>query len=137
MPANIHLTTHIKVRIGDINYAGHLSNDALIGILHDARYQFYKKMGYTELNIEGLGTIMADLIVNYKNESFHGDNLQIDMAVANCTRSSFDLFYNLTIAGTQKVIAIAKTAIVIYDYKVRKIKSIPQGFFDKIDDCNG
>jgi hypothetical protein len=46
----------------DINYGGHLGNDAVLSLVHEARVRFLKQQGYTENNIEGAGIIMADAI---------------------------------------------------------------------------
>ena len=84
-------TVHIKVRITDINYGNHLANDALVGILQEARMLWLQQFSYSELNIEGLGLIMGDLAVEYKNESFYGDELTIALYVAEVSKVSFEL----------------------------------------------
>ncbi len=87
-------------------------------------------MGYTELNMEGVGIIMADLAVQYKAEAFYGDTLKIEIAVEDFTRVSFDIYYKVS-AG-DKIIAIAKTGIVCYDYQLKKVVGVPQVFVDRI-----
>ena len=128
-PPTTIFTTNIPVRITDLNYGNHLGNDALVSILHEARVQFLAKYGYTELNIEGAGIIMADLAVQYKAEAFYGDVLKIEIAVEDFTRVSFDIYYKVS-AG-DKIIAIAKTGIVCFDYQLKKVVSVPDAFAGK------
>ena len=46
-------TTAIYVRIGDINFGGHVGNDAILSIIHEARVQMLRSHGYDELNAGG------------------------------------------------------------------------------------
>ena len=117
-------TVHIKVRITDINYGNHLANDALVGILQEARMLWLQQFSYSELNIEGLGLIMGDLAVEYKNESFYGDELTIALYVAEVSKVSFELYYSLS-NQNDKIIAKAKTGMVCYNYQQKKIAEIP------------
>lgn len=66
LPNRFQFTTDLNVRIGDINYGGHLGNDAMLSLIHEARVQFLKRLRYAEHNIEGVGIIMADAVVVYK-----------------------------------------------------------------------
>ena len=124
VPENILATIDIPVRITDINYGNHLANDALVGILQEARMLWLKQFSYSELNIEGLGLIMGDLAVEYKNESFYGDELTIALYVAEVSKVSFELYYSLS-NQNDKIIAKAKTGMVCYNYQQKKIAEIP------------
>ena len=127
IPEKIIFTIKIPVRISDINYGNHLGNDALVSIVHEARVQWLKHLNYTELDIEGVGLIMADLAVEYKNESFYGDILEITMSADEISNVSFDLYFSLT--NQQDIlIAKAKTGMVCYDYKNKKVAVIPKKF---------
>ena len=127
IPKKIIAIVKIPVRINDINYGNHLGNDALVSIIHEARVQWLKQLNYTELDIEGLGLIMAGLAVEYKNESFYGDILEITMSADEISNVSFDLYFSLT--NQQDIlIAKAKTGMVCYDYKNKKVAVIPKKF---------
>jgi acyl-CoA thioester hydrolase len=66
IPETLPFSTEISVRIGDINYGGHLGNDAVLSIVHEARVRFLGSLGYTEMNVEGKGIIMTDAVVVFK-----------------------------------------------------------------------
>lgn len=117
----------IPVRIGDINYGNHLGNDSFVSIIHEARVQWLRQNNYTELNIEGTGLILADLAVEFKNEGFYGDVIEVKISAGEITKVSFELFYSLTAKRNDDVIvlALAKTGMVCYDYSSKKVTVIP------------
>ncbi|GAB2825293.1 acyl-CoA thioesterase [Ferruginibacter profundus] len=128
IPDNTIAVITIPVRITDINYGSHLGNDAFVAIIHEARMQWLSRHGYTELNIEGAGLILADLAVEFKNESFYGDIIEVTIASGEISKVSFELFYKLSATRNEKniLLALAKTGMVCYDYAVRKVISIPE-----------
>lgn len=133
LPGSFVFSTTIPVRITDINYGGHLGNDALLSIVHEARLQFLTESGYSEIDIEGRSIIMADAAVVYKSEAFYGDTLRVEVAVVNFGRVNCDIVYRVSNDRTGKEIARVKTGIVFFDYEVRKPVAIPEGFREKFE----
>ena len=127
LPASFNFTAHIPIRITDVNYGGHVGNDSLLSIMHEARLQFYRHYGYSEINIEGYGTIMADVAIEYKAEMFYGDTIQVSVAIDGISRVGFDLFYLIerTNGSTKQTVARAKTGILCFDYAAKKVVSMP------------
>ena len=134
LPANFHFSINIPVRITDINYDGHVGNDSILSILHEARMQFFKSLDYTEMEFGGVGLIMSDVIIEFKNELFYGDSLIASVVSGEFTQVSFEIFYKLeTYRGVNKVlIAVAKTGMVCYDYKNKKIVAVPNEARNKL-----
>ncbi|WP_420385026.1 acyl-CoA thioesterase [Roseivirga sp.] len=131
LPQEFSFETTLPVRISDINYGGHLGNDRVLSLIHEARFQYYKSLGYRdELSIDGVGTIQADTAIVYKGEAFHGDEIKVQIAIADITRKSFDVLYALSCEG--KEIARAKTGIVMFNYEEGKVCNIPEPFLNKI-----
>ena len=124
MPHKKLTEVKVLVRISDINYGNHLGNDSLVSIIHEARILWLKSLNYTELNIEGTGLIMSDLAVEYKNESFYGDELTIAIYAGEISPVSFELYYSIT-NQEEKLIAKAKTGMVCYDYELKKVSAVP------------
>ncbi|SEQ86703.1 Acyl-CoA thioesterase FadM [Amphritea atlantica] len=132
MPENYSFTTEIPVRISDINYAGHLSNDSVLSIVHEARLRYLNSHNYTEQDIEGSGIIMTDSVIVYKAESFYGDLIQIDITVGDFNKYGCDIYYLLSNKKTAVEIAHVKTGIVFFDYTEGKVVTVPEGFKDRI-----
>tara|TARA_R110002167_G_scaffold101150_8_gene263784 strand:+ start:162 stop:596 length:435 start_codon:yes stop_codon:yes gene_type:complete len=128
MPRHFTFSTELPVRISDINYGGHLGNDAVLAIVHEARVQFLKQYQYGELDIEGLGLIMTDTAIVYKAEGFHGDKIQIDVGIGDFNKYGCDFYYLLSNHETAVEIAHAKTGVVFFDYEQRKVTLIPEEF---------
>ena len=128
IPDKIIGTFIIPVRIADINYGNHVGNDAFVSIIHEARMQWLKQYDYTELKIDGIGLIMTDLAIEFKNESFYGDVVEVKLGVADITRVGFDLYYQLFAKRNNEniLIANAKTGMVCYNYEAKKVSAIPE-----------
>lgn len=118
----------VPVRIADINYGNHVGNDAFVSIIHEARMQWLKQYGYTELNMEGIGLIMSDLAIEFKNESFYGDLIVVKLSAGEISRVGFELYYRLFAKRNNDhiLVANAKTGMVCYDYGAKKVAPIPE-----------
>lgn len=131
LPEKQLYTTTLTIRVSDINYGGHLGNDTVVSLIHEARYRMFNSWGYqSDLEIEGLGTIQLDTAVQYKGEGFHGEQIQISIYVGDVGSRTFDLFYELR--GGDKLIALAKTGLGFFDYTTRKLMTIPEPFYAKL-----
>ena len=128
LPAHFPFCAELRVRITDVNYGGHVGNDALLGLLHEARVRFLGHYGLSELDIYGAGIIMADSVIVYKSEAFPGEILVIAVAVADFNRYGCDVVYQVTEKASGREVARAKTGIVFFDYAQRKIQSVPPSF---------
>ncbi|MBO9594290.1 MAG: thioesterase family protein [Niabella sp.] len=127
LPATFAFSCVIPVRVTDINYGGHVGNDALLGMIHEARVLFLNRIGYTELSMEGVGLIMADVAIEFKNEAFMGETLLVSVAAGDFQRVGFDLYYRVEkeTEGKKVPVAFAKTGMVCFNYSQRKIAPIP------------
>ncbi len=134
LPEVFSFTTTIPVRITDVNYGNHVGNDAILSIIHEARMQYLRSLGYTEMDFGGAGMIMSDVAIEFKNESFYGETILASVAVGEVSKISFELYYKLEKETDAKkvVIALAKTGMVCYDYELKKIIAIPQAAREKL-----
>ena len=123
---NYTFYTEIKVRITDLNYGGHLGNDTLLSLTHEARTAFLAKHGLSEKDFAGVSLILGDLAVVYQNEAFAGDVLRFEVAASEPTRCGFRLFFRVTRPSGQKPIALVENGMVCFDYQNRSTKRLPQ-----------
>lgn len=121
-------STLIPVRISDINYGGHVGNDSVLSILHEARLRYLSQWNYTEMQAGGCGLIMADSAIQYKGEAFYGDDLLVEIAINNISEIAFDIFYKVSTNRNEKLIQIvhAKTGMICFDYQTRTIVQMPK-----------
>jgi acyl-CoA thioesterase FadM len=128
LPDSFPFSTELPVRITDLNYGGHVGNDAILSIVHEARVRFLKARGWTELDVAGAGILMADAAVVYKAEGFHGMVLRVQVAVADVRSRACDFLYRIDDVATGAEIARAKTGIVFYERGTKRIVSVPAPF---------
>ena len=134
LPDRFHYETEIPIRIGDINYGGHLGNDAVLAIIHEARVRFLGNYGWSEKDVDGVGIIMTDAAIVFKAEAFHGQVLVARVAAVDITRTGCDIVYQLADRTTDEEVARAKTGIAFFDYEIRKPVSVPGPFRDQFRD---
>jgi acyl-CoA thioesterase FadM len=128
LPQKFIFSTDIPVRISDINYNNHLGHDSIVMLIHEARVRFLKTYGFTELDIEGFGLVMTDLVILYKTEVFYGEILTIEVTIRDFTKHGFDFVYRISNKKTGDEVARAKTGVLIFDYDKRKVVSVPKRF---------
>jgi len=132
LPEHFPFKTSIPVRITDLNYGGHVGNDKVLSLIHEARVQYLRQLGYSEFAFAGAGLIMADAGIEFKNEIFYGDTVIVSIACSNYSKVSFDIFYKLEkVSGNETTaknirVATAKTTMACFDYANKKIISIPK-----------
>jgi acyl-CoA thioester hydrolase len=134
LPEKYLFSTEITLRITDINYGGHLGNDAMLSLIQEARLQFLKNYGFAENDVDGNGIIMADAVIIYKSQAYYGDTLRFDISVDDIGKRACDLIYKISNFSSGREIARAKTRIAFFDYRQNKTVNIPKGFlkiFDK------
>ena len=132
LPDNFSFTTLIPVRITDINYGGHVGNDAILSLIHEARVQFLKQWGYSEMDFGGVGLIMSDAGIEFRSELFYGETAIISVACSGFSKVSFEIYYKLEktppeITNEKRIIvAVVKTGMVCYDYTSKRVTGIPE-----------
>lgn len=134
LPETFLFSTELPVRVTDLNYGNHVGNDSILSLMHEARLQFYRKLGFkNELSFEGsVGQVISDCAIVYKSEAFLGDVIVCEIASADFNKYGFDLLYRLTNKESGKEIARGKTGIVCFDYDKRKVATAPDILIEKL-----
>ncbi|MCP4441506.1 MAG: thioesterase [Aureispira sp.] len=126
-------STELTIRVDDLNYADHLSNDRILTYAHQARVELFAAWGYRELEFGGVGIIMTDAAVVYKSEGHLGDKLKIEVGIDELSRVGFDMYYRITNVKTGQEVAQVKTGIICYDYSLKKVVTIPKEALLKLE----
>lgn len=128
LPDHFGFSTAIPLLISHINYGNHLDNAQLLGVVSEARLRFLKSMGYTELDIEGVGIIVADAALQYRSEAFHGETMRVELSATDFSEFGCDLVWRMSEADSRREVARGKTGIVFFDYRERRKTAVPAGF---------
>lgn len=132
LPEQFPFHTEVPILASDINFANHLGNDRLMGLLQEARIRFFKWLGYSEADVEGSSMILADAALQYLSEGFHGDVLKIEVTLADFSRCGMDVYYRVTNLTTGQLQCRAKTGLVFFDYSTRKVQPVPEAFKERV-----
>lgn len=122
------------MRITDLNYGGHVGNDSILSLIHEIRVQFLRHYGYGELDLAGVGLIMADVAIEFKLELFYGDSVRASVAAGEFTRLGFDLFYKLEkqVGEQWTPVVFARTGMICYNYAAKKVATVPGEVLKKL-----
>jgi len=128
LPERYVFRTELPVRVTDLNFAGHVGHDRLLSFAHEARAQLFAAHGWTELDVAGIGIVIAEVAAVYRAEAKYGMTLVVEVAVADLRTRACDLYYRLTRLDTGAEIARARTGIVFFHYATGKVTHIPDAF---------
>src|ERR1700722_7432073 len=95
LPERFPFTVEIPVRITDLNYGGHVGNESILSLIHEIRVQFLRHHGYGAFDLAGVGLIMPEVAIEFRNQLFYGDTLWASVAATEFSRVGFELFYKL------------------------------------------
>ena len=134
LPADFTFSTNIPVRISDINYGGHVGNDSILAMIHEARVRFLDQLGFKELQVGNGGLIMRDVIIEFKRELFYGDTVKASVKAGDFSTSSFNFYYKLEKESANRPVLItaARTGMVCYDYQSKKITLLTEEVKSKL-----
>ena len=60
VPDEFVFSTELPLYIQHINYGQHLDNAALLMLVAEARVRFFRHFGWSELDVDGVGIVVAD-----------------------------------------------------------------------------
>ena len=133
LPEKFIFSTDIQPRITEINYGGHLGNDALLALAHEARARFLAAHHWSEMDVDGCGLIMVDAALMYLAEIFYGATLHVEVAVADMSRIGCDFVFRLTDRENGREAARVKTGMAFFGYRKRKVVRMPEVFRNMIE----
>lgn len=131
LPEKSVFSQQLTIRVDDINYGGHMGNDAILKFCHEVRLNYLKSFGQSELDFFGQSIIMADAAIQYKSEGFQGEEIEARVFLEDFNPYGLDILYQF-LKGSGEEIARAKTGIVFYDYQKKKIAKAPENLRDQL-----
>lgn len=128
MTKNFVFETELTVRITDLNYGNHVGSDAFVSLLHEARMQFLKHLGFSEVDIDGRALLVSDLVVVHKSQVFYGETLKFEIGAGEFNSHGCDIFYRVSHTKEDGLAVLAKTGIVFFDLAGNKVARLPRAF---------
>jgi len=122
-----------EVRVGDLNYGGHMGNDRALQLFHDTRLKYLHSVGCTESDIgDGLGIIMTEAHVYFRKEAFLYDKLYANIESGAVEKYAFELKYMVYREQDDVLVVEGSTKQLAFDYQKRKVATLPSAFKEKL-----
>lgn len=132
LPAKFVFATELQIYVSHVNQGGHLDNAQLLSLVSEARLRFFKSLGYAEADVEGVSTVVGDIVAQYKSEAFHGETLRVEMVPADFNKYGFDLVFRMSETSTGREVARGKTGVVFIDRVTRKVTPVPPAILQRL-----
>ena len=137
LPEKFIFATEIPIRISDINRGRHLAFHIVLSFTEEARIRFWKHLGYSDENMNGVAMIVVDAAVMYRKQGFYGQTLRVEVAVAEFTSKGCDLIFTMTDTATGQEMYRAKTGMLFFNYQQQKVVAVPEEFKHKVVELGG
>lgn len=125
LPEHFPFETRIVLYQSHINFAGHLDNAQVLSVVSEARSRYIRALGFSEMDVEGCGLIVADAALQYRSEAFHGEEMRVEMGATDFHPKGCDLVWRMSENHSGREVARGKTGILVFDYTQRKVVAMP------------
>lgn len=129
-------STHLTVRVTDINASNHLGNDSMISMISEARARFLFEFGIAETREDGTGIIVTDLATTYRTEAHARDQLLFEVGVMDFNKYGGDIIFRISRPADGSLVAMAKSGFVFLNYQRQQVVAMPAEFSAKFPRVN-
>lgn len=130
------LASDAQVRFADTDALGHVNNAVYLNYLEIARVDYLQQV-LGRKDVKDFGVILARVEIDYKSPAFHHETLRVGCRVESLGGSSINMAYRLEDKKTGRLVALAKTVLVAYDYSLGRPVRIPQDAREKMEVFDG
>ncbi len=135
----------VEVRFADTDAMGHVNNATYLTYIEIARAAYYETATGRPLplGVHGAeeGMILADVRIAFRAPAFYGETLLVESRVTRLGRTSFTMEHRITAPdsryGRARLIAVAESVLVTYDYTAERPIAIPDALRAGIEALEG
>ncbi|HJZ47872.1 MAG TPA: thioesterase family protein [Roseiflexaceae bacterium] len=123
-------TITVEVSFRDLDALGHVNNAVYLTYIETARIKYLVDL----LDLKALGelpVILAEASCTYKSPAFFGERLSVGVGISRFGAKSFDMAYRIA-GGDGRLVALARTVQVMYDYAAARTIAVPEAFKSKV-----
>ncbi len=118
----------LVVRFRDCDPLGHVNHAVYLTYFEQARFMLWRAQldfvarpaGGQPLDASSPGFILARAEVDYRAQARYGDELEVRLKLEGVGRTSFTYAYDLVDVATGRLVATARTVLVVFDYGAQK-----------------
>ena len=126
----------VQVRFSDTDALGHVNNAVYLSYLESARVDYLREL-LGARKIEELGVIIARVEIDYKSPAFHHETLRVGCRVEEIGGSSIKMDYRIEDKESGRLVALAKSVLVTYDYVNARVVRVSDEWRQKMEDFDG
>jgi acyl-CoA thioester hydrolase len=130
------IVSDVQVRFSDTDALGHVNNAVYLSYLESARVDYLRELLGAK-KIEELGVIIARVEIDYKSPAFHHETMRVGCRVEEIGGSSIKMDYRVEDKDTGRLVALAKSVLVAYDYALGRPVRVSDEWRQKMEDFDG
>jgi acyl-CoA thioester hydrolase len=130
------IVSDVQVRFSDTDALGHVNNAVYLSYLESARVDYLRELLGAK-KIEDLGVIIARVEIDYKSPAFHHETMRVGCRVEEIGGSSIRMDYRVEDKDTGRLVALAKSVLVAYDYALGRPTRVSDEWRQKMEDFDG
>jgi acyl-CoA thioester hydrolase len=120
-----HFSTSIKIRFRDLDAFGHVNNAVYFTYMEVARTDYFTHVGLLNNEWPPIFFIIAEAMCQFKAPIQMDTLLTIHVRVSGLRNSSFSMEYQFIDQATAQILALGRTAQVMYDYTANRSVPLP------------
>lgn len=127
------VTLQLPVQWGDMDAFQHVNNVRYLRWFESARVEYLNHLKTAHLSANtSVGFIVASLECKYLLPVTYPDTVELGVRIENIESNRFDMVCHMVSHRHQKLVAIAQSKIVVYDYISKYKINIPQDTIQEI-----
>lgn len=130
------LVSEVPVRFSDTDGLGHVNNANYLSFLEVSRIDYLRKV-VGRARIEDFGVILARVEIDYKSPVMHDEVLRVGCRATEIGGSSIHMDYRIESKKDGRLVALAKSVMVTFDYALNKPVRVSGEWREKMGDFDG
>lgn len=122
----------ITPRFADVDMMGTVNNAVYHTYLEEARVQYTRDVFRGGGEFTPPGMILVKSQMDYLMPLHMSETIKIFTRCSRFGRKSFDLSYVMVMADDERLVSVATTTLVAYDYSRRKSVVIPESWRERV-----
>lgn len=118
------------MRVADLNYGNHLSNDRVLSYFHESRVLWLSKNNLSKQDVGGCGLIITGATSEYFQQAHLHQQLPLTLVLREVGKVRFTIVYPLHDSQTNHVIALVETHMGCFDYQNQRPTRAPKPLLD-------
>ena len=130
------IVAEVAVRFSDTDALGHVNNSVYLSYLESARVDYLREI-LGARKIQELGVIIARVEIDYKSPAFHHETMLVGCRVEEIGGSSIRMDYRIEDKATGRLVVLAKSVLVAYDYAAERPVRVSEEWREKMEAFDG